>query len=95
MTGRDAAEPVQVWRGRHRTRSVSGPGRVSVEGPPRGGLLGSLTAPSSLSAPPAVSRRPHVQGGGQCGEGWVDPGEALGRLQTCRLGSTGVLPLLR
>ena len=63
MTGRIAAEQVQVWRGRRRTRSVSGPGRVSMKGPPRGGLLWSLTAPSSLSAPPAVSRRPRVQAG--------------------------------
>ena len=80
MTGRDTAEPAQVWRGRRRTRSVHegpAPGRPALE--PHCPLL---TVSASCSEPQAPCA------------GWVDPGEAFGCLQTCHLGSTGVLPLL-
>ena len=71
--------------------------RVSMKDQPRawGSLLCSLTAPSSLSVPLSVNRRPRVQGGGaSVKRAGMDPGKALSCWQNCRLGSTGVLPIL-
>lgn len=83
MTGRMWLSQWQVKRATQ-DQSASGPGRVvRGEARPRGGVSAASLPLLTVSAP-VVSRRPHVQGGGQCGEGWVDPREALGRLQTCR-----------
>lgn len=79
VTGRDMAEPLQGWRGRRRTRSVSGPGcacpwRVSP---------GPGTACSAASLPPPHCQclfqwtaGPMYRVGGQCEEGWDGPGKS-------------------
>lgn len=87
----------QGWPSRCRCEEGdTGPGAsqgldVSVEGPRLGRRAPTLLAPSHCQRP-AVAAGPMCRVGASV-ERAVDPREEFsGRLQTCRLGSTGVLP---